>query len=151
MSNINNLSNNNNTTNETIYPYIISSFERKDYAIAELLTFFSADFLDLIYLHKFIPPESHFAAIRVSVPSLNLLIIVIPTPTDYKIYYCDNCPNLGQRISSQLRPLFNNPTLTQTLPPSENHLVAHTVKRLTNQHPKSHHLNSLLKTTNKRN
>ena len=128
-----------NSQSETIYPHTFFSFERKDYTIAELLTVFSADFIDLIYLHNVIAPESPFAAIRVSVPTLNLLIIVIPTSTDYKIYYWDNCPTLGQRLSSQLRPLINNPTLTQVLPPSQNQLVAHTVKRLNNPPPKSHH------------
>ena len=102
-----------------MFPYIIFSFERKDYTIAELLTVFSADVLDLIYLHNVIQPESPCAAIRVCVPTLNLLLIVIPTSTDYKIYYCDNCPTLGQRLSSQLRPLIDNPTLTQVLPVSE--------------------------------
>ena len=88
MSNINNSSNNNkyinNTQIETIYPHINFSFERKVYTVAELLTVFSASFLDLIYLHNVIPPESPLAAIRVSVLILNLLIIVNPTSTDYK-------------------------------------------------------------------
>ena len=106
---------------------------------------FSADFLDVIHLHNVIPPESPFAATRVSVPTLNLLVIVNPTSSNYKIYYCDNCPTLGQRLSSQLRPLINNPTLTQVLPPSQNYLVAHTVKRLDNLLPKIYHLNSLIK------
>ena len=72
------------------------SFERKEYTVAEILTVFSADFLGLIYIQNVIPPESSCAAIRVSVPTLNLLIIVIPTFTDYKIYYRGNCPTLGQ-------------------------------------------------------
>ena len=113
---------------EITYPHIIFSFERKDYTNAELLTVFSADFLDLIYLYNVIPPESPCAAIRVSVLTLNLLKNYIPTATYYQIYYCDNYPTLGQRLSSQLRPLVNNPTLTQVLPPSQNHLVAHTAK-----------------------
>ena len=50
-------SNSNNSQNETVYPHTIFSFERKDYAIAELITVFSADFLDLIHLHNVIPPE----------------------------------------------------------------------------------------------
>ena len=116
MNNTNKLSNNNSTTIENIYPHVIFSFQQKDNTIAELLTFFSADFLDLIYLHNVIPPELPCTAIRVSVPTLNLLIIVIPTSTDYKIDYCDNCPTLGQKLSSQLRPLVNNPTLSQVLP-----------------------------------
>ena len=138
MNNTNKLSNNNNPTNGITYPNVLFSFERKYYTIAEPLTFFSADFLDLIYLHNVIPPESPCAAIRVGLPTLNLLIIVIPTSTDNKIYYCNNSPTLGQRLSSQLRPLVNNQTLTQVLPPSQNHLIAHTVKQLNNQHPKSH-------------
>ena len=71
--------------------------------------------------------------------------MVIPTSTHYKIYYCDNCPTLGQRLSSQLRPLDNNPSLTQVLPQSQNQLLAYTAKPLNSQHPKSHHLSSLLK------
>ena len=95
MNNTNKLSNNSSTTNKIIYPHDIFSFERKDYTIAELLTVFSANFLDLIYLHNVIQPESHCAAIRVSVPTLNLLLINIPTSADYKISYCDKCPTLG--------------------------------------------------------
>ena len=71
IKNINKLSNNSNPPNEITYPHVIFSFERKDYTIAELLTVFSADFLDLIYLHNVIPPESPCAAVRVSVPTLN--------------------------------------------------------------------------------
>ena len=119
--------------------------------IIQSLNRFSAVFLDLIYLHNVIPAESPCAAIRVNVPTLDLLIIVIPTSTDYKSYYCDNCPTLGHRLSSQLRPLDNNPTLTQVLPLSQNRLVAHTAKQLNNQHPKNHHLNSLIKNPNTRN
>ena len=145
MNNTNKLLNNNNPPNEITYPQIIISFERKDYTVAEILTVFSADFLDLFYLQNAILTESPLAAIRVSVPTLNLPITVIPTFTDYKIYYCDNCPTLGQRLLSQLRPLLNNQTLTQVLPPSENRLVVHTAKQLNNQHLKSHHLNSLIK------
>ena len=82
MNSTNKSFNNNQTNNsqtETAYPQVIYSFERKDYTINELLSVFSADFLDLIFLHNFIPPESPCAAIRVSVSTLNLLIIVIPT------------------------------------------------------------------------
>ena len=70
---------------ELIYPHIIFSLARKDYTIAELLTVFSADLLDLIYLQSDIPPESPVAAVRVSIPTLNLLIIVVPSSTIYKI------------------------------------------------------------------
>ena len=148
MNNINKSLNNSHTDDvqsEITYPHVIFSFERKDYIIDELLTVFSADFLDLIYLYNVIPTESPCAAIRVSVRTLNLLIIVIPNATDYKIFYCDNRPTLGQRLSSQLSPLVNNQTLTQVLPPSQNHLVAHTVKRLNNPPPKNHHLSSIIK------
>ena len=107
MNNINKLSNNNDPANEITYAEVIFSFEQKDYTIADLLTVFSADFLDLIYLHNVILLESPCAAIRVSVLTLNLLIIVIPTSTDYKICYCDNCPTLGRNLLSQLRPLIN--------------------------------------------
>ena len=115
MNNTNKLSNNNNPTNEITYPHVNFSFERKHYTIAELLTAFSADFLDFIYLHNIFLPELHCAAIQVNVTTLNILNIVIPTSTDYKNYYFDNCPTLGQRLSSQLRPLINNQTLTQIL------------------------------------
>ena len=54
-----------------------------------------------------------------SIPTLNLLIIVVRTFTNYKIYYCDNCPPAGHRLTTQLRTLINNPTLTQALPVSE--------------------------------
>ena len=148
MNNINKSLNNSHTNDaqsEITYQHVIFSFERKDYIIAELLTVFSADFLDLIYLYIVIPTESPCAAIRVSVRTLNLLIIVIPNATDYKNYYCDNRPTLSQRLLSQLRPLVNNQTLTQMLPPSQKHLVAHTVKRLNNPPTKSHHLSSLIK------
>ena len=69
------------------YPHVIFSFEKKDYTIAEFLSVFSADFLDFIYLRNVIPPDSPCAAISVSVPTFNLLIIVIPTATVYKIFY----------------------------------------------------------------
>ena len=105
----------NNTQSETDYPQVIYSFERKDYTITELLSVFFPDFLDLIFLHNVIPPESPCAAVRVSVHTLNLLIIVIPTANNYQVYYCDNCPALGPSLSSQLRPLVNNQTLTQVL------------------------------------
>ena len=145
MNNTNNSSNNNNPVNKVKYPQIIFSFEKKDYTIAELLTVFSSEFSDLIYLHNVNPPESPCAAIRVSVPTLNLLIIVITTSTHYKFDYCDNCPTLGQNLSSHLRPLVINQILIQVLTQSQNHLVAHTAKPLNNQHPKSHHLSSLIK------
>ena len=77
-------------TNETTHPQVIFSFERKDYTIAQFLTVFSADFFGSHVPHNVISPESPCAAILVSVPTLNLLIIVIPASTNYKIYYCDN-------------------------------------------------------------
>ena len=109
---------------------------KKDYTLAELLTFFSADFLDHIYLHNVIPPESPCATISVSVPTLNLLIFVIPTPNNYKIYYCNNCPMLSPILPSQLRPLVNNQTLTQVLSLSQNRLVAHTPKQINSPNQK---------------
>ena len=135
----------NNTQSETNYPQVIYSFERKDYTINELLSVFSPDFLDLIFLHNVIPPESPCAAVRVGVPTLYLLKIVIHTAKIYQLYYCDNCPELGRSLSSQLRPLINNQTLTQALPPYQNHLVAHAAKPRNNRPPKSHHLNSFIK------
>ena len=135
----------NSSQSELELPHINFSFARKDYTIAEVLTVFSADFLDLIYQHNVIPPESPFAAIRVIIPIFNLLIIVLPSFTHYKVNYCDDCPTLGQRLTSELRPLLNNRTLTQVQPPSPNHLVAHTVKRINNPPPKSHHLKPLIK------
>ena len=92
MNKTNKSQNNNNSQSETIYTHTILSFERKDYTIAELLTVFSADFLDLIYLHNVILTESPFTAIPANVPTLTLLIFVVPTSTYYKIYNCDNCP-----------------------------------------------------------
>ena len=86
---------NNRSQNEPVYPHIIFTFARKYYTISEMLTVFSSDFLNLIYQHNVLLSESPIAAIRVSIPNLNLLIIVVPTFTNYKIYYCDNCPTLG--------------------------------------------------------
>ena len=102
MNNTNKLLNNINPTNEITYPQVIFYFERKDYKVAKFLTVFCADFLDLIYLHNVIPPESPCAAIHVSVPTLNLLIIVFPTSINIKFIiaiiapfctkvYCHNC------------------------------------------------------------
>ena len=87
MNNTNNSQNNNsnNSQSETISQHTIFSFERRDHTIDELLTVFSAGFLDFIYHHNFIPLESPFAAIRVSVPTLSLSLIVITTCTVYKI------------------------------------------------------------------
>ena len=118
MNNTNKYSNNqtNNIQSEKSLPQVIYSIERKDKTITEILSAFSSDFLNLIFLHNVIPPESPCAAIRVSVPTLNLLIIVIPSANNYQVYYCDNCPHLGPLLSSQLRPLINNQTLTQALP-----------------------------------
>ena len=52
---------------------------------------------------------------------------------------------MGQRLTSQLRPLISNPTITQLLLPFKNHQVAHTVTLPNNPTPKSLHLNSLIK------
>ena len=145
MNNTSNSLNNQNPNKQSEIPQVIYSFDRKDYTINELLEIFSPDFLDLIFLHNVIPPVSPCAAIRVSVPTLNLLIIVLPTAKDYHIYYCDNCSYLSPSLSSQLRPLVNNQTLTQALPPSQNHLAALIAKQQNNQLPKSHHLNSLIR------
>ena len=144
MNNTSNLQNSNSQC-KLVYPHIVFSFARKGYKIAELLTVFTADLLDLVHLHIVIPPESPFAAIRVSIPTsftyLNLLIIVVPNSTNYRIFYCDNC----QKLLSQLPPLVNIIKLTQLLQRCPNHLVAHTVKRLKHPPPKSHHLISLIK------
>ena len=75
---------NNCSKNDPVYPHILS-FALKDYTIAELLTVISSDSLDLIYQHNVLPPKSAFAENRVSIPTLNLLIIVVPTFTSYKI------------------------------------------------------------------
>ena len=145
MNNTNKLSNNNTLQTSTIYPQILFSYERKDYTIDELLKIFSSDSLDLIFLHNVIPPELPFATVRVSVPTLNLLIIVVPTATNYKIYYCDCSPTPVSRLSSKLPPLTNFPTLTQVPLPYQNHLVAHTVKQPENPLLKSHRLIYLIK------
>ena len=94
---------------------------------------------------------SHCAAIRVNVPTLNLLIIVIPTSTDYKIYYCDNCPQFGLKIIVTIASSNQQSNTNPSAPPSQNCLVGHTAKQLNNQHPKSHHLNSFIKNQNTRN
>ena len=89
MNNTSNLQNSNSQC-KLVYPIIVFSFARKGYKIAELLTVFTADLLDLIHLHNVIPPESPFAAIRVSIPTsftyLNLLIIVVPNSTNCRIF-----------------------------------------------------------------
>ena len=89
----------NSSQSEPEYPHIIFSFARKDYTIAELLTIFSADFLELIYQHNVIPAESPFAAIPVCIATLNLLIIVVPSFTHCKIYYCNLLPLSGPEIN----------------------------------------------------
>ena len=109
------------------------------------MSVFSPNFLDLIFLYNVIPPESPCAAVRVSVPTLNLLIIVIPTAGNYQVYYCDNCPELDPSLSSQLRPLINNQTLSQVLPTYQNHIVVHTAKPRNNRPPKGRRLFSLIK------
>ena len=78
-------------------------FARKDYTIEELLTVFSAEFLEVICQRDVHPSESPFAAIRVCVPTLNLLIIVVSSFTHYKVFYCDHCPTLGQQLTSHLQ------------------------------------------------
>ena len=72
-------SQNNSSQSEPEYPHIIFSFDRKDYTISELLPVGSIDVLDLIYRHNVILPDSTFAAIRVSITTPNLLIIVVPS------------------------------------------------------------------------
>ena len=142
MNSTNKLSNNNNPTNRIIYPHVIFSFERKDYTIAELLTNFSADFLDLIYLHNVFLPESPCAAIRVSVPTLNIFVNCYPPPLlTIKFFIAIIPPLWAVTIASSSQQSSTNPSA----PPSQNRLVAHTAKQLNNQHPNSHHLNSLRK------
>ena len=80
MNNIRN-SQNNSSQSETVYHHFIFSFDREDCSIAEMLTVVSVDYLDLIYLPNVSTTESPFAAIRVSIDTLNLLIIVVPTST----------------------------------------------------------------------
>ena len=58
LSSMNNTKNSRNISQSEIkYPHIIFSFARKDNKIEELLTVFSADFLDLIYHHNVLTPE----------------------------------------------------------------------------------------------
>ena len=139
MNNTNNLQSN-NSQSKIAYPPIIFSFAGKDYTVEELFIFFSTDFLDLIYQTNVFPPESPFAAIRFSTPTLNLLINVNPSFTQNKIFYCHNCPTLGQQLTSQLRPLIKNPLLTQVVPPSQNHQIVHEVTLPNNPspHPTGH-------------
>ena len=111
MYNTNNSSSNSSQC-EFVYLHIFFSFAQKDYVIAELLTVFSAAFLDLIYLHNVMPPKSPFAANRVRIPNLNLLTDIVIASTNYKIYYCIICPTLGQSLTiapSNQQP-NNNPS-----------------------------------------
>ena len=124
-----------------IYILLCRSLERL-YNCRIVNSFFLLIFLDLIYQHNVLLPESPFAAIRVSIPTLNVLIIAIPSFDSYKIFFCDNFPTLGQRLRSQLRPLINNLKLNKVLPESQNHQAAHIRTPLSYQPPKSHHFNS---------
>ena len=114
MSNTNN-SQSNNSQSKIKYTFAIS-FACKYYTFEEFLTVFPTDFLDLIYQHNVLPPESLFAAIRISLLTFNFLIIAIPSFTHYKIFYRDNRPTLCQRLTLQFRPLFNNQNLTKVIP-----------------------------------
>ena len=102
------MNNNNSSQNKADYPHIIQFFERKIYSTQELLRAFYADFSDLIYQYSVIPPELYFAAIRVSIPHLYLLITVVPSSNHYKVFSCDHCPTLGQNLMSILSPLIKN-------------------------------------------
>ena len=146
MNNTNNLQSN-NSQREITYPHTTFSIARKNYTIEELLVFFSTDFIDLISQQRVFPPELPFAVIRGRMPTLSLVIIVIPSFTHSKILFCDNCPTLGQGLTPQLRPLINSETLTQVLPQTQNHHVALTVTLPNNPHSKSPHLNSIIKST----
>ena len=134
---------NNHSQTQHVCLHIIFSIARKYHTIAELLKVFSSVFLDLIYQHNVLPPDSPFAAIRYIKPTLILFIIDVPVFTNCKFYYCNNFLTLGPNLTAQFRPLINNPTLSQIFPRYPKHLVAHTVKQINNPLPKSHHLNSL--------
>ena len=103
--------------------------------------------LDLIYKHNSLPPESSFAAIRVSVLHLILLIILFPFCTHYKIIYCDISSTLGHRLISQLHLLNFNQSQTPVLPGLPNHQVDPKVTLLSNQPHKKHHFDLFNKKT----
>ena len=86
---------------------------------------FSVDFVDYIYNYNKFPTESLFAALRVSKPHLNLLIIIVASNTDYKIIYCNHIrPSIEQSLTEQLRTLTFNPTISQCSPvPEQVHIV----------------------------
>ena len=119
---------------------------RRYFTIEELLAVFSADFIDHTYQHIVLLTESPFATIQVSIPLLNLLIIVVPSSNHYKVLYCDPCLTLGQRLTSQIPPLIknSNPTVTPVLPRSHSHQVVLTVT-LQNNPPQKSSFNSLKK------
>ena len=135
----------NRTESPTLSIFVYYFSKKLHHLLEELLTVFIVEFLDLIYQHNVLPPDSTVAAIQFIIPTINLLIIVIPSFTHYKIFYGNFCPTLDQRLTSKLRTLINNPILTQELPPSQNHQVARTVTLPNNPSLKSHHLNYLIK------
>ena len=85
----------------------------------ELLTVLSADFLDLSYQHNVLPPELPLAAVRDSIRNLNILIIVIISSNQFKVFDCDNCTTINFTIAS---PDFQSKQ-TPALPRLQNHQV----------------------------
>ena len=77
---------------------------------------------------------------------LNLLIIVVQSSNPKKVFFAITAlPCSGANLTSQLRPLIKNSTITQKLPWSQNYLVAHTLTLPNNPPNKIHHLKSLMK------
>ena len=97
-----------NSQSEVEYPHFIFSFARKDYTTTDLLTFFSADLLNINNQRIILPPQLPFAAFPVSKPTLILLINAVPSFSHYKIFHCDNFPTLGPQLTSELRPPISN-------------------------------------------
>ena len=89
----------NNSQNEMDYPQNIFSLERTGYeTLNNFKIIFSSNFLDLIYQHNILPQESTFAAIRVSIIHLNLLInVTLATyPLDIRFFTVKFVPLLDK-------------------------------------------------------
>ena len=108
-----------------------------------MLTVLSSDFLNLTSQHNVLPPESPFTAMRVSTPTLNLLITVVPTFINFKIFHSDNCPAhiVIITIASSNQQSNTNPSAPPVSEPPSCSYSEATKQSI----PKSHQLNSLLK------
>ena len=64
-------------SSEIEQPHIIfSGGGGEDYTLNEFIALYSADFLDIIYQHNVLPPDSPIKAIRVGIPHLYLFIFL---------------------------------------------------------------------------